>query len=194
MPRTGFVAPSAQVDHPDRVGIVKRDVGDAFRGIHGDRVRRGAVGRFAFAGYSDRQPKVDRPHHLVGGRVDHRDGVAIGIRDQQGSPVQRHPSRVQTGRDGSGDRHRGQINHRNGPGDRGAHHRVGDDFSAGGVDLEVRPRSGPATLVADVSGRAVCRRSGCCAARCRPESASPCFGGFAVRSILASVSFWFSRA
>ena len=62
---------------------------------------------------------------------------------------------MQTGRDGSGDLHRGQINHGNGTGDRGANHRVGDDFSAGGVDLEVRLRSGPATLVADVGGRAV---------------------------------------
>ena len=62
---------------------------------------------------------------------------------------------MQTGRDGCSDRHRGQIDHRNGTGDRGANHRIGDDFSAGGVDLEVRFGSGPATLVADVGGCAV---------------------------------------
>ena len=62
---------------------------------------------------------------------------------------------MQTGRDVRGNRHRGQIDHGNGTGDRGANHWVGDDFSAGGVDLEVRFRSGPATLVADVGGRAV---------------------------------------
>src|SRR5208283_5431526 len=89
-------------------------------------------------------------------RVDHRDGVAIGIGDQQVPSVERHPGRMQTtGRDGSGYRHRRQIDYRNGTGDRGANHRVGDDFSTGGVDLEVRIRSGPATLVADVGGGAV---------------------------------------
>src|SRR5208337_2217674 len=49
----------------------------------------------------------------------------------------------------------GQINHGNGTRDRGANYRVGDDFSASRVDLEVRLRSGPAALVADISGRAV---------------------------------------
>ena len=191
---TGFFAPLAEVDHRDRVGIVKRDVGNASLAIDGDRVRRGAIGRcLAFAGHSDRQPKVDRPHHLVGGRVDNRDGVAIGIGDQQVPSVERHPGRVQTGRDGSGDRHRGQINHRNGTGDRGANHRVGDDFSAGGVDLEVRLRSGPATLVADVGGRAVPLITMLCGAL-PTRISSTCFGGFAVRSILVSVSFWFSSA
>ena len=34
--------------------------------------------------------------------------------------------------------HGGQIDHGNGTSDRGANHRVGDDFSTGGVDLEVR--------------------------------------------------------
>src|SRR5436305_14812207 len=62
---------------------------------------------------------------------------------------------MQTGRDGSGDLHRGQINYRNGTGDRGANHRIGDDFSAGGVDLEIRLCRGPASLVADVRGSAV---------------------------------------
>src|ERR1700722_8229770 len=61
---------------------------------------------------------------------------------------------MQTGRNVSRNRHRGQINHGNGTRDRGANHGVGDDFSAGRVDLEVCLRSGPATLVADVGGRA----------------------------------------
>ena len=89
---TGVVARLAEVDHRDRVGIVKRDVGNAVLGIDGDRVRRGAIGRLALAGHSDRQPKVDRPHHFVGSRVDHRNAVAIGIGDQQGLP-DRTPSR-----------------------------------------------------------------------------------------------------
>ena len=143
----------AEVDHRDRVGIVKRDVGNV--SVDGDRVRRGAIGWLALAGHSDRQPKVDRPRHLVLGRIDNRESVAIGIGDQQVFSVERHPGRVQTGRDVSGDLHRGQINHRNGTGDCGAHYRVGNDFGAGGINLEVRLCSGPATLVADVGGRAV---------------------------------------
>src|ERR1035437_6572824 len=62
---------------------------------------------------------------------------------------------MQAGRDVSGDLQRGQINHRNCTSDRSANHRVGDDFGAGGVNLEVRLCSGTATLVADVGGRAV---------------------------------------
>ena len=50
--------------------------------------------------------------------------------------------------------HRCQINHRNCAGDRGADDRVGDDFSPGGIDLEIFLRSGPATLVANVSSHA----------------------------------------
>ena len=51
----GILRALAEVDHRDRVGIVKRDVGNAVLGIDGDRVRRGAIGRLAFAGHSDRQ-------------------------------------------------------------------------------------------------------------------------------------------
>ena len=43
----GIRRAGAEVDHRDRVGIVKRDVGNAFLGIDGDRVRRGAIGRLA---------------------------------------------------------------------------------------------------------------------------------------------------
>ena len=109
----------------------------------------------ACVGHSDRQTQVDRRLHLVSIRVDNRDGIAISIGDQHVPLVERQPGRVQTGRDRIGDRHRAQINHRNGTSDCGAHERVGDDFRAGGVDLEVRLGSGAATLVADVGGRAV---------------------------------------
>lgn len=66
-----------------------------------------------------------------------------------------HSGRVQTRRGVSGDLHQGEIHHRNGSGDRGANHRVCNDFSAGRVDLEVVLRSSPAALVADLGGRAI---------------------------------------
>ena len=141
-------------DHRDRVGVIQRDVSKAIHGVDGNRVRRSAVGR-TLAGHSDRQRKVDSPRYHVGSCVDYRDGVAISVGNQQVLSVERHPGRVQPRRDVRRDRHRGQVNHRNGTGNRGANHRVGDDFSAGGPDLEVRLRSGPATLVADVGGRAL---------------------------------------
>ena len=98
MPSTGFHAGGVEVDHGDRVGIVERDVGDVVHGIDGDRVRSRAISRTGVAGHADRQPKVDRPHLRVAGRVDHRDAVAIGVGDQQVLAPESHTSRVQTGR------------------------------------------------------------------------------------------------
>ena len=155
---TGFPHPCrSEVDHGDRVGVVKRDVGDVVLGIDGDRVRPGAIGRLAFAGHADGQPKVDRPHHLVDGRVDHGDAVAIGIGDQQVLAPEGHAGRVQAGLDAAGDRKRGQVDHGNGAGGRGASRIFGDDRGAVGVFLEVVRGSNPAGLVGDVGGLAIRR-------------------------------------
>src|SRR5208282_6884496 len=52
----GIRRAGAEVDHTDRVGIVKRNVGNGILVVDGNRVRTGAIGR-TLARYSDRQPK-----------------------------------------------------------------------------------------------------------------------------------------
>ena len=64
---------------------------------------------------------------------------------------------MQAGRDAAGDRKRGQVDHGNGAGGRGACRICGDDRGAVGVFLEVFLGSDPAGLVGDVGGLAVRR-------------------------------------
>ncbi len=85
---------AVEVYHSDGVGMVERDVGDVLGLIDGDRVRLPAIGWTFLTGDCDGQPKVNRLHHLVGLHVDHRDGVAIGIRDQQMLAPDGHAGRV----------------------------------------------------------------------------------------------------
>ena len=144
---------AAEVDDRDRVGVVQRDIRNAAVGVDGDRIRRSAVGRPALPGHRDRQAQVDGPYHFVGSRVDDRNAIAVSIGHQQELSEQRHSGRVQAGRDGRRDLHRLQIDHGDRTGDCGAHHRIGDDRGAGGVNLEIRRRSGAAAFVADIGGR-----------------------------------------
>src|SRR5208337_509756 len=139
-----------EVNHGHRVGIVKRYVANVVHGIDRDRVRPrtndGSTGHF------NRQPKVNRLHHLVRGRVDHRDAVAIGIGDQEVLPVQRHTRRVQTDRDAAGDAERGQVHHGNGAAGRGTSRIGGYDRGAVRVFLEVLLGSNSSGLVGDIRG------------------------------------------
>ncbi len=86
-----------QVDHGDRVGVVKRDVGDIVHGIDGDRVRPGAVGWFV-SGHADRQPKVDRPHHFVDDRCRSRRWCRYRHWRPTGGCCPRRPCRSGAGR------------------------------------------------------------------------------------------------
>ena len=146
-----------EIDHSDRVGVIKRDVGNVSPGIDGDRVGARAVGRFLFAGHPDRKPEVDLTHHLVGVRVNHRNAVVIGIGDQQIVVPERHTRWVMARRDAAGDRKRGQIDHGNGAGGGGASGRFGHNRGAVGVFLEIIRGSDPAGLVGDVGGLAIRR-------------------------------------
>src|ERR1019366_8826313 len=146
-----------QVNYGDCVGIVERNVGNVVLFIDGDRVWPGTVGGFAVARHTDRKPKVYLTNRFVGGRVDDREGVAIGIGDQQAIAPEGHTRWVETGFDAVGDLEGTQVNHGNRAGGRRASRIGGNDRNSVRVLLEVILVRNAAGLVRDVSGLAIRR-------------------------------------
>ncbi len=146
---------TAEVDDGDGVGVVERDVGHAGVLVDGDRGGRRAVRAVLLPRRQRRQLQVDQADDAAEIRVDHRDGVVVGVGDQQVRPEQRHPGRVQPGLDGGDDLLLGEVDDRDGAGGGEAVHRVGHDRRAGRVDLKVGLGRGASALVADIGDVAV---------------------------------------